>query len=52
MCSESLVLFNQNTAKGVNEINWQTGTMMTDYFYKGSTEFQMKKHKVTGARGL
>jgi hypothetical protein len=38
-CSELMVKFDELTAAGLSPVNWQVGSYMTDYFYKGSIEY-------------
>jgi len=51
LCGESLIKFDAKTAPGLTAINWQYGTLATDYFYKGSTDYDADNHEVTGSRG-
>lgn len=51
LCGESLIKFDAKTAPGLTAINWQYGTLATDYFYKGSIDYDPDNHEVTGSRG-
>jgi hypothetical protein len=45
------VRFDAQTAPGLTAVNWQSGSLASDYFYGGKVEYDDVKHATTGPRG-
>jgi len=52
LCGESVVRFDALSAPGLTPENWKVGSLVSDYFYKGSIEYDHDTHQASGPRGI